>query len=182
MPLLRDARRERFAQLVASGIPYTKSYVQAGYKPGEAAAWRCRSRADVSARIDEIMGAAAAKNDVTVERVVAELAKIGFASADDFFDWGPDGVTIRDKSDLTPEQRAVVSEVMEQPGEFGSTIKIKLYDKPGALEKLGRYLGMFREKVELDANLNVKDVSPRERIASRIAGLAARSGAGGGSS
>lgn len=178
MPLLRDARRERFAQAIAAGIPYSKAYVQAGYKHSDAAAWRCRSRPDVSGRVDEIIGAAAAKNDVTVERVVAELAKIAFASADDFFDWGPDGVTIRDKSDLTPEQRAVVAEVMEQPGEFGSTIKIKLYDKPGALEKLGRYLGMFREKLEIDANVTTKDVSPRERIASRIAGLASRSAKG----
>jgi len=178
MPILRDARRERFAQLVASGIPYTKAYVQAGYKASESAAHRTRYRVDVSKRIDEIFGAAAEKNAVTVERVVAELAKIAFASADDFFDWGPDGVTIRDKSELTPEQRAVVAEVMEQPGEFGPTIKIKLYDKPGALERLGRYLGMFREKVEIDANVTTKDVSPRERIASRIASLASRGAKG----
>lgn len=182
MPLLRDARRERFAQFVASGIPYTRAYVQAGYKPSDKAAWRCRGRADVSARIDEIMVAAAAKNDVTVERVVAELAKIGFANAGDFFTWGPKGVKVIDSDTLTEAQRSVVSEVQETITEGGRSIRVKLSDKQAALDKLGRYLGMFREKVEIDANLNVKDVSPRERIASRIAGLASRSGTGGGSS
>jgi len=178
MPLLRDARRERYAQLVASGVPYTKAYGQAGYLGGEKDAWKCRSRADVSGRIDEILGAAAAKNDVTVERVVGELAKIAFASADDFFDWGPNGVTIKSKDELPKELRAAIAEAQETPGEFGSTIRIKPYDKLAALDKLGRYLGMFREKVELDANLNVKDVSPRERIASRIASLASRGAKG----
>lgn len=149
MPLLRDARRERFAQAIAVGIPYTKAYVQAGYKPSDKAAWRCRSRADVSGRVDEIIGAAAAKNDVTVERIVAELAKIGFASAGDFFTWGPKGVKVIDSDKLTDEQRAVVSEVQETITEGGRSIRVKLSDKQAALEKLGRYLGMFREKVEL---------------------------------
>ena len=178
MPLLRDARRERYAQLVAAGIPYTAAYEQAGFSGNPKNAWRCRSRADVSGRIDEIIGAAAAKNDVTVERIVAELAKIGFASAGDFFTWGPKGVKVVDSATLTDEQRAVVSEVQETITEGGRSIRVKLSDKQAALEKLGRYLGMFREKVEIDANVKTQDVSPRERIASRIAGLAARSAKG----
>lgn len=178
MPLLRDARRERFAQFVASGVPYTKAYVQAGYKANEKSAHRCRHRADVSGRIDEIMGAAAAKNDVTVERVVGELAKIAFASAGDFFTWGPKGVKVIDSATLTDEQRSVISEVQETITEGGRSIRVKLSDKQAALEKLGRYLGMFREKVELDANVKTQDVSPRERIASRIAGLASRGAKG----
>lgn len=172
MPLLRDARRERFAQLVASGIPYTRAYVQAGYKASEKAAHRCRHRPDVSGRIDEILAAAAAKNDVTVERVIVELAKIAFADPGDYFDWGPDGVAILPKSGLTADQRAVVAEVSETRSETGGSIKLRLSDKQAALEKLGRHLGMFREKVEMTGKdggpIETKDVSMLE-AARRIA-------------
>ena len=103
----------------------------------------------ISAEIGRLRRKLIEKAEVTVERIVLELAKIGFANAGDFFDWGPDGVTVRSKDDLTLEQQAAVAEVCETTTKEGGTIRVKLHDKPGALEKLGKHLGMFTEKVDL---------------------------------
>jgi phage terminase small subunit len=103
------------------------------------------SNGKVSVRIEQLQAAAQKRHEVTVDRVLAEYVKIAFVDAGDYFDWGPDGVTVRRKSDLTPEQRAVVAEVSQTVTEKGGTIRVKLHDKLNALEKLGKHLGMFKE-------------------------------------
>ena len=61
MALLRNPRHEKFSQLVASGIKPTEAYVSLGYSEAGAAqsANKLLKRADVRARVDEILSAAA---------------------------------------------------------------------------------------------------------------------------
>jgi phage terminase small subunit len=80
-----------------------------------------------------------------VKRVVAELARIGFSDIRQVVDWGPGSVTVRDSASIGDDAAAAVAEV----GKTATGIKVKLYDKVGALEKLGRHLGMFKDKVEV---------------------------------
>lgn len=40
---------------------------------------------------------------------------------------------------------------------IGDTQKVKLLDKTKALELLGRHLGMFKEKVTIDGNVNTNN-------------------------
>jgi phage terminase small subunit len=103
-------------------------------------------------RVEELLGEAAERCGVTVDRIVQELAKIGFANSRDFFEWDQDGVRIKASAELTPDQTAVVVEVQEtrSKGTGKNTIKIKLSDKQAALEKLGRHLGMFKETNKAD--------------------------------
>ena len=185
MPILSNPKHERFALEIAQGKSASAAYVAAGYSKNDSNACRLNGNEKVRARVEELMQAGAEKAGVTIERIVAELAKIGFASASDFFEWGPDGVTIKPSAELTPDQLAVVSEVQETKakGNGESTIRVKLSDKQSALEKLGRHLGMFKEKVEVagpnGGPIQTEDVTARDRIASRVAGVAARIRAGG---
>ena len=50
---------------------------------------------------------------------------------------------------LTPEQQAAVAEISETVTQNGGTVRIKLHDKIGALEKIGKHLGMYRDIVEV---------------------------------
>ena len=97
--------------------------------------------------------------------IVQELAKVGFANAGDYFDWGPAGIKVRDKAELTPEQQAAVAEVSETTTEHGGTIRIKLHSKLDALEKLGRHLGMYKDIVELRRTRDVSELSTDELLA-----------------
>jgi len=61
MPVLRNARHEKFAQLVASGIRPTEAYVSLGYSKGGApqSAHNLLKHIEVGARVSEIQSLAA---------------------------------------------------------------------------------------------------------------------------
>lgn len=180
MPILSNPKHELFAQELAQGKNVAAAYAAAGYAPSDSNCSRLNGNAKVKARVNELLAASAKKAGVTIDRIVKELAKIGFANASDYFTWGPNGVSIKPSSELTPDQLAVVAEVQEtrSRGAGENTIKVKLSDKQSALEKLGRHLGMFKEKVEHSGPnggpIETREVSARERISGRIAVLAAK--------
>jgi phage terminase small subunit len=102
---------------------------------------------------------AAERVGVSIERVLTELAKIGFANINDYVDVTGDGPRIA-LGQLPPEKLAAISEIQtdtlidrtktDEAGNFGEVrrVKIKLWDKKGALVDLGRHLGMFVDKTE----------------------------------
>ncbi len=108
------------------------------------------------------MEARSERTKITADRVVQELARIAFANAGDFFDWSPEGITIKARADLTHEQQAVVVEVSETKTDHGGTIRVKLGDKLAALDKLARHLGMFTDNVNLRVARETSDLTDDE--------------------
>lgn len=94
------------------------------------------------------------RTEVTQDRVVQELAAIAFARATDYVTVQANGsaamVCIKSTDDLTDDQVKAIAGIKE--GANG--IEIKLNDKEKALELLGRHLGMWNDKL----NLNVPAV------------------------
>src|SRR6516225_7556739 len=101
MPALRNARHEKFAQEIVAGKSAAAAYRAAGYRADRRTAWQARHRPDISRRIEELRVTerklerqaterAAAKYDVTAERVIGELARIGFANIYDLIEIGDD--------------------------------------------------------------------------------------------
>lgn len=69
MPILKNSKHELFAQYVAKGTSYSKSYELAGYKYDRSAAARTANYPKVAARILELKAAAA-------ERAILSRAQI----------------------------------------------------------------------------------------------------------
>lgn len=86
---------------------------------------------------------------VGAARVEAELARIAYADAGDYFAWGPDGVAVKDCAGLTPDQRRAVAEVSETKTSTSNTVKVKLHDKIPALRALGQAYGLTVERHEI---------------------------------
>lgn len=91
---------------------------------------------------------------ITQERVILELACIAFAQFPDYVkiidtvkkDKRGQSIEIKNWSCLTEEQKKAISKV-----KYGAKgIEIILHDKVKALELLGRYLGLFKDKVEIE--------------------------------
>jgi len=80
MPVLRNARQEKFAQELVKGKSIVDAYEAAGYVRDWGNGTKLRYKPHVAARVDELLGRAAAKAEVTAERVLRELALIGFAN------------------------------------------------------------------------------------------------------
>jgi phage terminase small subunit len=95
--------------------------------------------------------------------VVDELAKVGFSDIRKVVTWRPElvaevqeggeittkvwqsRVTVLDSSEIDADTAAAIESVSQ--GAQGQ-LRIKLHDKPAALEKLARALGMFRDRHE----------------------------------
>jgi len=104
----------------------------------------------VANRIAEIQMQIATRTEITAQRVLEELAKIGFASYGDFLKLDENGRTTVDVASLTKDQLAAISEMEINTSEDGKQrIKVKLHDKRAALMDIGKHLGMFREKIEI---------------------------------
>ena len=65
MPVLKNARHERFAQLLAEGKAPSKAYEEAGDSPDSEAA--CRLSAKVSRRVSQLLAKAANKVVINLE-------------------------------------------------------------------------------------------------------------------
>jgi phage terminase small subunit len=119
------------------------------------------------------MRAGAERAEVTVEQVVRELKLIGFSDMRKVVSWrnelvtrtekGKDGesvmvlmprVTIVDADKMSDEAADVVAEVSRTANR---ALRVKLHDKHAALVSIGRYLGMFDDKVKVDAVYGISE-------------------------
>ena len=76
MTAIRNARHERFAQLLAEGRSASAAYVEAGYKANDGNASTLKGNQKVQARVIELLNRAAAKTEITVATVTERLLKI----------------------------------------------------------------------------------------------------------
>lgn len=132
--------------------------IRAGYSPksAEMQASRLLRNVKVQKAIRVGMDKTEAKLEVTAARIYEELSRIGLSNVTDFVKFDADGiVNIKDSEDLTPEQAACISEVVQNEGEKNSSFKFKLHDKLKALELMGKHKKMFTDKVEHSGNFTV---------------------------
>jgi phage terminase small subunit len=184
-------KQQRFVDEYLIDLNATQAATRAGYSAKTAASQgeRLLRNVEISAAVAEGQKRLAEKAEISAERVIAELAKIGFANMQDYMRVGPDGDPVLDFSKLSRDQAAALVECTVEDFKDGRgedardvrRVKFRLADKRAALVDLGKHLGLFKERVELTgANggaIETKDVSARDMLLDRIAGLAARGSA-----
>lgn len=80
-----------------------------------------------------------------------ELARIGFAKITDVVD--PETAKIR--PDASDDDLACIQSIKIKPNEFGTEREVKMYDKKSALVDLGKHLGLFKDKVEFNGDMDL---------------------------
>lgn len=165
MPVLSNAKHERFAQARAKGETADAAYVTAGFSENRSNAARLSANEHVVARIAELLGRAADRTEVTVAKVIAELAKVGFSNMLDYVTVQDGGDAYVDLSALSRDQAAAIQEITVEDFKDGRgdeardvrRVKFKLLDKRAALVDIGRHLGMFTDKIEMKAKHEFDD-------------------------
>lgn len=147
----------------------TQAAIRAGYAESGASVEGSRllANAKVASAVESAMALRAVRTEITADRVLTELAKIGFSDIRKAVKWhsaliteedNPDGgdiaviktvvtntVQMVASDEIDDDTAACISEV-SQTATGG--VKIKLHDKRAALVDIGRHLGMFKERVE----------------------------------
>ncbi len=186
-------RQRRFVEEYLVDLNATGAAKRAGYAARSAKnhGYRLLKNPAIAAAVAKAQTRRAARTRVSADRVVTELAKVAFGDPRRLLSWGPDGVVLRDSSELTEAEAALVSEVSETRTAAGGTRKVKLHCKLSALNALGKHLGLFgngrqsalaRALAQNGGTQNGTNDNgeadaaddPRERLARRIAGIAAR--------
>ena len=167
MPVLDNARHERFCQEIVKGKHPDKAYENAGYAPSRSNAHTLRRKKHIQKRVYELFekrdthdsiatAKAIEKLAITKESILAELAKIAFANMADYMTVDDHGDPTLDFGRLTRDQAAALTEVTVESFRDGRTdsrqvrrVKFKLGDKRAALVDLGKHFGMFIERHEV---------------------------------
>lgn len=151
--MLKNDAHERFCQEYLVDLnataAYQRVYPKVSATSAPAAGARLLKNVKVQTRLTELQQARSERTQITADRVITELARIGFSDMRDFTEWGPQGVTLKPSDTLTDDQARCVAEVSETTGEKSGSLRFKLHDKLGALVKLGQHLGVkFVERHE----------------------------------
>jgi len=96
------------------------------------------------------------RTEITQDMVLKELALIAFSDIRNYVDFGPGGVSLHELSEMSEEYSRAISEVSQSCNSNGDvTSKFKLYDKRAALMDIGKHLGMFVDRFNVDFDLKV---------------------------
>jgi phage terminase small subunit len=166
-------KQDQFVKEYLVDLNATQAAIRAGYsaKTANEQGSRLLANAKVSAAIAEARAEVSEKTGVKIERVLQEMARLGFSDLRRVFTPGGNLISPEDWDDDTAAAISSVKVVTRPTGETaedGSRIvehvhEIKLWDKNSALDKLGKHLGMFIDRGEM--KLSADDT---------IAGLMAR--------
>ena len=170
-------RQQRFVDEYPIDLNATQAAIRAGYSARTANKIGAQLLAKplVAQAIQAALAARAARVQVQADDVLRELLRIARVDIREAFD---DDGNLKAVKDI-PEDvaRAIagieVDELFQGRGEdreqIGVTRKVKFWDKPRALELLGKHLKLFVDKVEVSADSSFADIlkAARERSARR---------------
>lgn len=139
----------------------TQAAIRAGYSRRTAAAQAhdLLKKPEISRLVAERAGKAAQKADITIERVLEELALLGFSDIGEVLDFSGDQPRLKPANLISPRARRLISSIKvkryverrgrgDDPDDVVEITEFKLWSKDSALEKLGKYLKMFVERHE----------------------------------
>lgn len=152
-----DNKHDRFVEEYLIDLNATQAAIRAGYSPKTAGVQGAKllKNAKVAHAVAVAMAERSKRTGINQDRVIEELAKIAFSDVSRAFNTR-DG-TIR--SDAPKEDLAAIQQIKikQMDGDKGSSYEceVKLSEKTRALELLGKHLGMWKDKMDVNVNLPV---------------------------
>lgn len=156
-----NPKQKRFVAEYLKDLNATQAAIRAGYSAKTASVIGCENltKPNIAAAIAAGQAKIADKLELTAERVLAELALLGFSNMDDFASVDGKGSPALDLSKLNRSQWAAVNQIkVDDDG----AVTLKLYDKRAALVDLGKHLGLFTEKHDHTVIVEASESTPLE--------------------
>jgi phage terminase small subunit len=158
------AKQMRFIEEYLVDLNAAHAAVRAGYSPRTAKVigGENLTKPDLRARIDAEIAKRSVRTGINQDRVVRELARIALVDPTKVLDTENGGI----QEGISEDDRAAIQSVRVKriPTDVGEGIEFetRLADKLKALELLGRHLGMFTDRMQVqvtEAPKIVDDIS-----------------------
>ena len=163
----KNSRHDRFCREYIKDLNGKRAAIAVGYsaKTADDAASRLLSNVKVQTLVATLTKKHADKLDLSAEKVLSELSRMGFSNFLDYVNITEEGDAFVDLSSLTQEQAAAIQEVtvneyVEGKGKHARKVKrtkLKLVDKIRSLDLLGRHLKLFTEKIEVSGTAGLAE-------------------------
>lgn len=146
------AKQKLFVDEYLIDLNATQAAIRAGYstKRAQEIGYQLLRKTTVSEVIDQALAERSRRTGISQDRVLQELARIALVNPLNVVD--PESGEVR--TDISPDDAAAIASVTRK---FGKTVEcsVRLHDKVKALELLGRHLGMYKDKLEVDGAIPV---------------------------
>lgn len=147
-------KQKRFVEEYLIDLNATQACIRAGYSANNAKQIGSELLDKTRLQIDEAMAERSKRTGINQDRVIQELSRIAFVNITDVVD--EDGEIRRDAS---ADDLACIESVKikDSDNQFGGSREreVKLAPKLKALELLGKHLGMWNNKLDVNLNLPV---------------------------
>lgn len=148
--------QEKFCVEYLVDMNGTKAALRAGYSEKGAATQSVRllKNAYICSRIKILLDESLARTKINADKVLTELLKLATSDVRKLFDENGKMKPIHElDDDIAPAISSIeIDEIWEGLGrdrvQVGETKKVKFWDKPKALELLGKHLALFVDRVD----------------------------------
>jgi len=158
-------KQKLFVEEYLVDLNASRAAVRAGYQGKWAGNCGRRNLAKphVRAAIEAAQAPRLAEIDLDARRVLAELARIAQANVLDYLRFDADGepvVDLRrlDRARASALSEVIVEEVKPAKGAAKRKLRFRLHDKLGALDKLAKHFGLYKERAGAESG---EDGEPR---------------------
>lgn len=134
MPVLKNAKHERFAQALAGGTGVAEAYVQAGYPPNRGNATKLKQKEYIGKRVDELLSQ---KESIIAQATARAIEKTALTK-----EW------VIERLRENVERAMQAAPAKDSNGNIVGDYKWEGSVANRALELLGKELGMFIDRSE----------------------------------
>jgi len=140
-------KQKRFCEEYIIDLNATQAAIRAGYSKNRAGeiGYQLLQKTTIQKELQRLKKAREKRTEITADRVLEELAKIGFSNIKDYLAFEDGVLKIYNTEEIPDELAAAIGSIKET--KHGTSLK--LHDKLKALENLGRHLGMFKDNINL---------------------------------
>lgn len=145
------AKQQKFVEEYLIDLNATQAAIRAGYsvKTADVIGYQLLQKTSVQEAIAKAMAERSRRTGVNQDRVVLELAKIAFVKMTDVVNGNGEI-----KADASPDDLSCIESIKykESDNEFGGSVEreVKIGSKLKALELLGKHLGMWNDKLDVN--------------------------------
>lgn len=153
-----NAMQERFVVEYCKDLNATEAAIRAGYskKGAGQSAHKLLKNTEIKQAIAEAQKKVLERAELTAQRTLEEMRRVGFVNVQDLFDERGDLLPIhklpRDVAAAIGSFEVIMKNAAGGDGKIDRVLKVKMLDKPRVLEMLGKHFKLLSDVVQLEAS------------------------------